>query len=128
MSSSLQLRANSEDSLRTQELGPFHIHRCSGMSVLFLNGDIGYIVQHPLHLPINCMCVPGHFSCVRLFATLWTVAHQAPLSMGFSRQEHWSGLPCPLPGDLPNPRIIKPAFPTLAGRFFNTSSTWEARQ
>ena len=42
-------------------------------------------------------------SCVQLFATAWTVAHQAPLSMGFSRQEYWSGLPCPCPGDLPNP-------------------------
>ena len=39
------------------------------------------------------------------FATLWTVAHQAPLSMGFSRKEYWSGLPCPPPGDLPDPRI-----------------------
>ena len=44
-------------------------------------------------------------SCVRLFATLWTVAHQAPLSMGFSRQEYWSELPCPPPWDLPNPGI-----------------------
>ena len=42
---------------------------------------------------------------VRLFATLWTVALQAPLSMGFSRQEYWSGLPFPSPGDLPDPRI-----------------------
>ena len=40
-----------------------------------------------------------------LFVTLWTVAHQAPLSMGFSRQEYWSGLPFPTPGDLPNPGI-----------------------
>ena len=38
----------------------------------------------------------------RLFAILWTIAHWAPLSMGFSRQEYWSGLPCPSPGDLPN--------------------------
>ena len=45
------------------------------------------------------------FGCVRLFVTLWTVACQAPLSMGFSRQEYWSGLPCPFPGDLPNPGI-----------------------
>ena len=44
-------------------------------------------------------------SRVRLFATLWTVACQAPLSMGFSRQEYWSGLPFPSPGDLPNPGI-----------------------
>ena len=44
-------------------------------------------------------------SCVQLFVTPWTVAHQAPLSMGFSRQEYWNGLPFPLPGDLPNPGI-----------------------
>ena len=49
--------------------------------------------------------VPSHFSRVQLFMTLWTAAHQAPLSMGFSRQEYWSGLPCPPPGDLPNPGI-----------------------
>ena len=47
-------------------------------------------------------------SCVRLFVTLWTLAHQAPLSMGSSRQGYWSGLPCPPPGDLPDPGI-KPA-------------------
>ena len=51
-------------------------------------------------------------SLVRLFATPWTVAHQAPLSMGFSRQEYWSGLPFPFPGDLPNPGI-KPWSPAL---------------
>ena len=44
-------------------------------------------------------------SCVWVFTTLWTVAHQAPLSREFSRQEYWSGLPCPTPGDLPNPGI-----------------------
>ena len=52
-----------------------------------------------------CECVLGHFSLVRLFATPWTVAHQAPLSMGFSRREYCSGLPCPPPGDLPNTGI-----------------------
>ena len=66
-----------------------------------------------------------HFSCVWLFVTLWTVACQAPLSMGFSRREYWSGLPCPPPEDLPNPGI-EPAsltFPALAGRFSATSTT-----
>ena len=62
-------------------------------------------------------CCPQAFSCVmlscvQLFATLWTVAHQAPPSMGFSRQEYWSGLPFPSPGDLPNPGI-EPRCPTL---------------
>ena len=51
------------------------------------------------------------------FVTLWTVAHQAPLSMGFPRQEYWSGLPFPSPGDHPAPGI-KPTSPALAGRFF----------
>ena len=51
--------------------------------------------------------------CLILCGT-WAVAHQDPLSMGFSRQEYWSGLPCPPPGDLPNPGI-KPRFPTLQG-------------
>ena len=62
-------------------------------------------------------------SGVRLFATPWTVACQAPLSMGFSRQEYWSTLPFPSPGDLPDPRIepTSPAFPTLAGGFLTTS-------
>ena len=51
-------------------------------------------------------------SCVQLFVTPWTVAHQAPPSMEFSRQEHWSGLPFPSPGDLPDPGI-EPRSPTL---------------
>ena len=52
--------------------------------------------------------------------TLWTVVGQVPLFMGFSRQKHWSGLPFPPPGDLPNPGIepVSPAPPALAGRFF----------
>ena len=72
--------------------------------------------------------VLSRFSRVRLFVTLCTAVFQAPLSMGFSRQEHWSGLPFPPPGDLPNPRI-KPrslTSPALAGEFFSTSSTWKA--
>ena len=59
----------------------------------------------------------SHFSCVRLCVTLWTVARWTPLSMEFSRQEYWSGLPRPPPRDLPNPGI-KPGPPALAGRFF----------
>ena len=65
------------------------------------------------------------FSHVRLLATPWTVAHQAPRSMGFSRQEYWTGLPCLPPGDLPYPRF-KPTSLTLADGFFTTSTTWEA--
>ena len=60
-----------------------------------------------------------------LFETLWTVSHQAPLSMGFSRQEYWSGLPCPPPGDLPNPGLKPTSLmsPALAGGFFTTRAT-----
>ena len=67
----------------------------------------------------------SQLSHARLFVTLWTIAHQAPLSMGFSGQEYWSGLPCSLLGNLPNPGV-KPTFfmsPALAGRFFATSTT-----
>ena len=52
-----------------------------------------------------CVCVPSHFTHIQLFVILWTVAFQASLSMGFSRQDYWNGLPFPSPGDLPNPRI-----------------------
>ena len=69
------------------------------------------------------------FSSVQLFVTPWTIACQAPLSMGFSRQEYWSGLPHPPPGDLLRPGI-KPASlrsPALADGFFTASATWEAQ-
>ena len=76
----------------------------------------------------SCVCVLSRFSRVQLFATLWTKAYQAPLSIGFSRQEQWSGLPCPPPGEeLPDPGIepMSLTSPALAGRFFTTSATWE---
>ena len=69
----------------------------------------------------------SRFSRVLLFEILWTVAHQAPLSMGFSRQEYWSGLPFPS-GDLPNPGIkpLSPASPALAAGFLTPSATQES--
>ena len=74
-------------------------------------------------------CMLSRFSRVQLFATPWTAAHQAPLSMGFSRQEYWSGLPCPPPGGLPDPGIESSSLmsPALARGFFTTSATWEAQ-
>ena len=75
-----------------------------------------------------CVCVLSCFSHVQHFATLWTIAHQVPLSIGFSRQEYWSGLLCPPSEYLSNPRI-KPASlmsPALPDGFFTTSATWEA--
>ena len=64
------------------------------------------------------------FSHVQLFTTLWTLALQAPLCMGLSRQEYWSGLPCPHPGNLPGPGMepVSLTSPELAGRFFTTST------
>ena len=68
------------------------------------------------------------FSHVQFFETLWTLARQAPLFMGFSRQEYWSGLPFPPLGDLPDPGIKSASLmsPALAGGFFTTFATWEA--
>ena len=65
------------------------------------------------------LCVVCHINCVHLFATPWIIAHQTPLSMEFSRQKYWSGLPFSSPGDLPD-QGIKPAFPASAGGFFTT--------
>ena len=73
-----------------------------------------------------------YYAHVQSYLTLcdpWTVARQTPLSMGFLRQEYWSGLPCPTPGDLPNPQIEpkSPASPPLAGRFFTTEPLGEQK-
>ena len=70
------------------------------------------------------MCVYAHacmLNHVRLFATPWTLAREAPLSLEFSRQEYWKRLPFPPPEDLPDARI-KPTSPALAGGFFTTGS------
>ena len=70
-------------------------------------------------------CVLSRFGRVRLFGTPWTVAHQVPQSMGFSRQGYWSGLPRPPPWDLPDPGVESMCLlsPALAGMFFTTSAT-----
>ena len=77
-----------------------------------------------------CCTVLSCFCHVWFFATLWTVAYQAPLSMGFSRPEYWNGLPCPPPGALPDSGIelMSLISPALAGGFFTTSATWEAHR
>ena len=66
----------------------------------------------------NCYCLVTKL-CLTLFETPWTTAHQAPLFMGFPKQEYWNGLPFPFPGALPDPGIESES-PTLAGRFFTT--------
>ena len=76
------------------------------------------------------VCMVSHFNPVWFFATPWTVACQAPLSMGFCRPEYWSRLPFPPPGDLPNPEIKPTSLtsPALANGLFTTSATWEAHR
>ena len=88
-----------------------------------------YITYCVLYIMQHVTCVLSHFSHVQLFATLWIVVHQAPLSVRFSRQEYWSGLPCPPPRDLLNPGIGPKSLmsPALAAGFFTTSTTWEAQ-
>ena len=81
---------------------------------------LSLISNSPYACMLNC------FSHVLLCVTLWITARQSPLSMGFSRQGYWSGLPCPPPGDFPDPGIEPKSLmsPVLAGRFFTTSATW----
>ena len=85
-----------------------------------------YVFIHRLKSYCLSACMLSCFSCVQLCEILWNVACQAPLSMGFSRQESWSGLP-PL-GDLPDPGTQPNSLRSsaLVGRFFTTSATWEA--
>ena len=99
--------------------GPFLSHLC-----LFINGvvirNLCLLWIHALML--RCFCR------VSLFVIPWTAACQAPLSTGFSKQEHWSGLPCPPSGDLCVPGIEPTSLtsPALAGGFLITTVTWEA--
>ena len=72
-----------------------------------------------VHMIPIFLCIVQLLSHVQLFATPWTIAHQAPLSVGFLRHEYWSGLTLPPPGDLPDPGIERRS-PALAGRFFPT--------
>ena len=95
--------------------------------------EIRFKALHLIQAVLQACCVPlhacmqSHSSHVQLFVTPWTVARQAPLSMGFSRQEYWSGVPRPPPGDPPNPGIEPTSLesPLLTGGFFTTSATWD---
>ena len=100
------------------------IHCCQGCPVRCGLGTSIYGLS-----PVDAtVCKLSRFRHVQLFVTPWTIACQAPLSMRFSRQESWSGLPCPPPGDLPDPEVEPASLmsPALAGGFFTTSTTWEA--
>ena len=95
---------------------------CRALKIFTFNLIVDELLDHLY----GYVCVSTQ-SCPTL-CNPWTVAHQAPLSMEFSRQEYWIGLPCPSPKDLPNPGIEPKSFtsPALAGRLFTTSATWEA--
>ena len=90
----------------------------------------------PLNAPtkarrrIVCVCMLSRFSRVRLLVTPWTLAHQAPLSMGCYRQEYQKRLSCPPSGDLPDPGIEPASLRSLAlaSGFFTNSTTWEAQK
>ena len=86
--------------------------------------DASYKFLHLSQIAVAAICCLAAKSCPTV-ATPWTVARQAPLSMGFSRQEHWNGLPCPPPGDLLDPGIGSKSLisPALTGGFFTTSTT-----
>ena len=92
---------------------------------IFVSSFSNYLLRQPLCVCVCvCVCVCGKsLSHVWLFTTSWIVAHQAPLSMGFPTQKHWSGLPFPPPGNLPNPgtRPMSLVSSTLADGFFNTA-------
>jgi len=124
--------------------------RASGISDEYLGEKMGYLLgasclyfmlsllqTHPIvcgwqggvgGIPSVCVyiCTLSRFSCAPLFAAPWTVVHQVPWSMGFSRQGYCSGLPCPPPGDLPDPGVEPTSLtsPSLAGRFFTTNATY----
>ena len=116
------------------EFLPMRFCSLPSMKFLLLYYLMTYTLSNQLPIIFPCLiqviheCVLSLLGHVRLFATLWTVAHQVPLSMGFSRQEYWSGLPCPPLGDLPDPGTKPTSLtsPALAGGFFTTNTTWEA--
>ena len=90
--------------------------RMDWLDLLAVQGPLKNLLQHHSSKASVLQCSTESLkvnllSCVRLVTTPWTVAHQAPPSMGFSRQEYWSGLPFPSPGDLPDPGI-EPRSPT----------------
>ena len=97
----------------------FDIFHCCHLLLKNVFSSVEFAVGYSL----TCMFIVCMLSYVQLFVTPWTAAHQAPLSMELSRQEYWSGLPCPSPGDLSNPGIkpAVPVSPALAGGFFFTT-------
>ena len=103
------------------------------LSGIFISNHIFYVGWtsgfdlYPLSKPSSAYMV-SCFSRVQLFETPWTTVHQAPLSMGFSHQEYWNGMPCPPPGVLPDPGLEPASLMScaLTDEFFTTGATWEA--
>ena len=113
--------------------GVFPIQGWNPHLLFYLHWQVSSLPLAPPGKPMLCLLLLlllSHFSHVQLFVTLWTTAPQAPLSIGFFRQEYWSGLLFPTPGDLPNPgmELASLTSPALAGEFFTTSATWEAQK
>ena len=112
----------------------FHINQCiTGQLKIFaqllfwkIPDIIEKLEEWQTSICSSLACMLSRFNCDQLFATLWTVAYQAPLSMGFSRKGYWSGFPCPPPGDLPDPEIkpVSLRSPAFAGGFLTPSHTW----
>ena len=96
----------------------------------YISGDVRAIFFLLILYPSALVCLVALVMSDSLQPNGLYIAHQAPLSMGLSRQEHWSGMPCPPPGDLPNPGIEPVCLMTfaLADGFFTTSNTWKAHQ
>ena len=96
-------------------------------SILWIESSLWSVENSRVWVRVHALML-NRFRRIWHSATLWTVVCQAPLSMGFCRQEYWSGLPCPPPGDLPNPGVKPTSLtsPALAYGFFTTSATWEA--
>ena len=107
--------------MKTKTLNTYYIYDFSCKSFKTTEQREITVVEYFPHSWQNYACVLSRFSRVRLFATLWTVARQAPPSTGFSRQEYWSGLPFPPPGDLPDPEMEPTSLMSaaLARRFYH---------
>ena len=108
--------------------------RINWLNLLAVQGTLKSLLQHHRSKASILRCsafftvqLSHPYSHIQLFATLWTTSHQAPLSLGFSRHEYWSGLPCSFPGDLPDPGIEPVSLTSLAmaGVLFTISTTWE---
>ena len=117
--SCLRFWCSSQQSRRCLPLGALYSSGRDRHKKTFLKNNTYYVM---------CVCMLSLFSRVRLCANLWAITCHASLSMGFSKWEYWSELPCPPPRDLPDPGIKPKSLrsPAQAGGFFTTSTTWEA--